>query len=531
MDLQAAVVKEVKATVPGLVQDEVANPLNAIMPTLVQSLKCYLEGGQQGPFNMPSFVASNSNNNRAPTMVFPDANLSRENTTAAANNEVARGVSPATAHHSSPSIISSTPVRGPTPLPELEALTVQNPASLNKLCIYNSRSCTLSLHLTCMFSQADQVTCTLLLRVENELRDVAKATIIAPLVRVMHNLPMAPDVMRVHIDRVLPDCKDFYPPSQPAGADSELTIDGCLGYPMAWPKALIRLDRPITTPPVIQSLPTVQRVEPTSAQAEDDDDGHDMVMDTDHSADEGHHDHDLQAPLCSKRLFSSQGTPEPAPFFTEDQEAAKKPFSQETLLRAAMPEIQKVSIPPTAAEKPKKMRKRKPKGMAEPFRAKDNIRIPNWHEIHECGKPILPPKVYRLLTPDMKSLHDMVEEVEDTLLSSTSPGYPVFPVKVPANIGFADEYPADVFFVRFDDVFDMFHMKRLPACFVRLLAIRMQYQLMREDTKVIAIMDPYHLQEGHVNHSEGRKKAVRYVQKFFMDHKDKKAILMPYLAE
>ena len=54
---------------------------------------------------------------------------------------------------------------------------------------------------------------------------------------------------------------------------------------------------------------------------------------------------------------------------------------------------------------------------------------------------------------------------------------------------------------------------------------------MREDTKVIAIMDPYHLQEGHMNHSEGRKKAVWYVKKFFMDHKDKKAILMPYLAE
>ena len=48
MDLQAAVDNEVKATVPGLVQDEVANTLNAIMPTLVQSLKCYLEGDQIG---------------------------------------------------------------------------------------------------------------------------------------------------------------------------------------------------------------------------------------------------------------------------------------------------------------------------------------------------------------------------------------------------------------------------------------------------------------------------------------------------
>ena len=35
MDLLAAVDKEVKATVLGLVQDEVANTLNAIMPALV----------------------------------------------------------------------------------------------------------------------------------------------------------------------------------------------------------------------------------------------------------------------------------------------------------------------------------------------------------------------------------------------------------------------------------------------------------------------------------------------------------------
>ena len=87
-----------------------------------------------------------------------------------------------------------------------------------------------------MFSQADEVGCTLLLRVENELRDVATGSIIAPLQRVMHNLPLSPDVFRVHIDRVLSGYDDLYPPSQPAGADSELTLYGCLGYPMTWPK-------------------------------------------------------------------------------------------------------------------------------------------------------------------------------------------------------------------------------------------------------------------------------------------------------
>ena len=106
--------------------------------------------------------------------------------------------------------------------------------------------------------------------------------------------------------------------------------------------------------------------------------------------------------------------------------------------------------------------------------------------------------------------------------------YPLYPVKVPKNLGYADEYPADVFFQRFEEIFDMYHMKRLPICFVRLLALSMQYQVMKEETPVIAIMDPYHLQEGRLNHKDGAREAVRYIQKFFMDNKDKKSILIPY---
>ncbi|MFY0277376.1 hypothetical protein, partial [Escherichia coli] len=71
--------------------------------------------------------------------------------------------------------------------------------------------------------------------------------------------------------------------------------------------------------------------------------------DDDHDSDD-FVDQDLQAPhQCSKRLFNSQGTHEAAPF-TEDQQG-NKPFSQETLLKAVMPEIEKGTIPPTAAEK------------------------------------------------------------------------------------------------------------------------------------------------------------------------------------
>ena len=118
MDLKAAVDKEVQATVPGLVQEQVAQSLSVIMPSLVQSVKIWLQEGQPGPFNMPSFVGSTSNN-QAPVMDVPAANPAggREDATPAAINELAKGVLPA-------SVNLTTPARGPTSLAELEALTV-----------------------------------------------------------------------------------------------------------------------------------------------------------------------------------------------------------------------------------------------------------------------------------------------------------------------------------------------------------------------------------------------------------------------
>ena len=117
MDLKEAVDKEVKATVPVLVQNQLQQSLTAIMPSLMESVKTWMVQGQQGPFIMPSFVGSNSNNPAAnPTSDREDATRAAnptcgtEDATPAANNEVAEGVSPAGAHQlSSPSVISSMP--------------------------------------------------------------------------------------------------------------------------------------------------------------------------------------------------------------------------------------------------------------------------------------------------------------------------------------------------------------------------------------------------------------------------------------
>ena len=82
----------------------------------------------------------------------------------------------------------------------------------------------------------------MLLRVNGELKDVARAKIVATLLRVMHNTPMPDDVFRITLTRVFPGCGALDPPSQPAQADSELNLEQCMVWPMTWPKALICLD-------------------------------------------------------------------------------------------------------------------------------------------------------------------------------------------------------------------------------------------------------------------------------------------------
>ena len=79
-----------------------------------------------------------------------------------------------------------------------------------------------------MFSQADETPCTLLLRVNGELKDVARAKIVTPLLRMMHNEPMPDDVFRIMLTRVFPGCGALDPPSQPAQADSDLNLEQCL---------------------------------------------------------------------------------------------------------------------------------------------------------------------------------------------------------------------------------------------------------------------------------------------------------------
>jgi hypothetical protein len=195
-------------------------------------------------------------------------------------------------------------------------------------------------------------------------------------------------------------------------------------------------------------------------------------------------------------------------------------------------------IPPTLE---KKGRKRSKKGApasssqpapspTKPIWVQD--RIPTKaRTIHVAGEPILPPELLKTLTGDMRSLHVSVLTVEKHLLGMTSPTYPVFVAKVPKGMGFVDKSPGDVFFLRFDDIFDMYHLKRLHPTLVRLVALSLAYQVMKEETPAIAIMDPYYMLESNLRTTQDRVIVTQYIEDFLVANKKKEIILLPYFPE
>ena len=100
---------------------------------------------------------------------------------------------------------------------------------------------------------------------------------------------------------------------------------------------------------------------------------------------------------------------------------------------------------------------------------------------------------------------------------------------MPKGFGFVNYVPTDSMFLRFNDIFNMFHQKRLHPSLVWLVALRMVYDLSKVEKKYVAIMDPYYMLEWIVT-SEPRT-VRKYVEEFMVANQDKKVLLLPYFPE
>ncbi|KAK1662795.1 hypothetical protein QYE76_050954 [Lolium multiflorum] len=202
--------------------------------------------------------------------------------------------------------------------------------------------------------------------------------------------------------------------------------------------------------------------------------------------------------------------------------------------------------PPSATPTPPigqvtKARKRRPKKGASssqpaPKRIRADDMVPPTPDglprCHEAGKPILPPDMEHLASGPMLPLQNTINYLESVLLKEKDPNYPAFSVKVPSDQNFVNEDPADIFFIAFEDVFNLFHSKRLDYNLVRLYAINLQMKINRERPRHIAVADPYYMRDSQLQDgSRTRTKAVRYLQNFMLMYKESNTILLPVFPE
>jgi hypothetical protein len=132
----------------------------------------------------------------------------------------------------------------------------------------------------------------------------------------------------------------------------------------------------------------------------------------------------------------------------------------------------------------------------------------------------------------MLTLSGAVQTLEDMLLRDKNPNYPVFTAKVPEDPDFVHEDPADIFFIAFEDVFNLIHSRRLNYNLVRLYALSVQLRIQRELPPNITVLDPYYMRDSQLQPgSRTRTKAVKYLESFISRHIEKKYMLLPIFPQ
>jgi hypothetical protein len=131
----------------------------------------------------------------------------------------------------------------------------------------------------------------------------------------------------------------------------------------------------------------------------------------------------------------------------------------------------------------------------------------------------------------MVNLMNGILFLEEGLLKETNPSYPIFTVKVLADVGFVDDHPADIFFILYEDVFKLSNAKRLDYNLVRLYVLQRAMKVNRKQNPGVTIADPYFMREVMLLNPANRFRANEYLQKFLLDNKSKKDILLPYFPE
>jgi hypothetical protein len=382
---------------------------------------------------------------------------------------------------------------------------------------------------------------------DNQLKDVAKGAVVFPQTKTFHTVPMDENMLRVRVDRALPGCEDMHPLTQPPEQVEMLKVGQLKNKMLLWPKALIRLNNAVSRSEASHGSVNPEAAPGPSSQAivtppaddplEPETQHNERALDIDRAPIDTFIDElagdfgPSTAPArdtLKKKLFPSQETPE-----QEDTTAFTAPpqvgLTPRTLLGATMDEMKQAGTPPCLK---KKNRKRKKKSVNDAAASKkvllDKVSTP-WRKLHHLGQPMLPANIVSQLTPDMRTLHEAVLTRETRLLGQPNPSYPVITARVPTNFGFVTTYPADLIFIRYEDIFRLFHMQRLDRNLVRLVTLSLAHDLIVEKIPGVAIMDPFYMTPGTTANEQAF--LATYVKDFLVANKDKQCFLIPYFPE
>ena len=106
--------------------------------------------------------------------------------------------------------------------------------------------------------------------------------------------------------------------------------------------------------------------------------------------------------------------------------------------------------------------------------------------------------------------------------------YPVWTVMVPEGFHFVDTPPADKFYVRFDEIFNLFHLRMLYPSLLRLSALHQAYLAKANQNIDMAVGDPYLMHSGTMRTPAGRKVLTDYITKLMLPTCEKDCLLLPY---
>ena len=149
-------------------------------------------------------------------------------------------------------------------------------------------------------------------------------------------------------------------------------------------------------------------------------------------------------------------------------------------------------------------------------------------EIHVAGRAMLPKDMLDLATSDMQSVHHSIMALEKMFLREENPSYPVFMAKVPLNMGFINTIPEDMIILRFLEIFNLYHLKRLYNSLIRLFSLSLSMSIRRDKTPSVTILDPFYMRESIFMDNGDAALAARYITDFMLRNADKDSFLMTY---